>query len=175
MVTALCLTIAPFLLGSTNLAHSGPAFTGRECPSLPSPGNAQESAIGTADSLALRLTVPERVRQGEAVQFTFRVENVSGRHLNLYLRGREITFDVVVTDHEDALVWRRLAGEVVPAILRLEPLAAGAVLELSGIWDQRLTSGAPAPTGDYCIQVELLTEGNPILSPKHQFEIGTGR
>jgi hypothetical protein len=126
------------------------------------------------DSLAVGLTVPDRVREGEEIRFTFRAENVSGGPLDLYLRGREITFDAVVTDLEGAQVWRRLEGELIPAILRLEPLSAGGVLELSGLWNQRRSSGVMVPPGTYCIQVELLTEGAPILSPRNQFEIGTG-
>jgi hypothetical protein len=123
------------------------------------------------DSLALSLTVPERVRPGEEVGFTLRVENVSGRHLDLYLRGREIAFDVVVTDLDGTPIWRRLEGEVLPAILRLEPLAAGGVLEIRGLWDQTRRTGEPVPPGIYCLKVEVLTDSVPIRSPTHQFEI----
>jgi hypothetical protein len=115
-----------------------------------------------SDSLRLSLVVPAEVALAAAVPVRFTVENVSGRQLELYLRGRTIAFDIVVTGPAGDTVWRRLEDEVIPAILRLEPLGPGEALELSDSWDQRDNAGRPVSAGDYRVRGELLTEGPPL-------------
>jgi hypothetical protein len=69
-------------------------------------------------------------------------------------------------------VWQRLAGAVVPAIVRLETLAAGAALELRATWDQRGAGGAPVAPGRYAARALLLTDGPaPLGSPAVPLEI----
>jgi hypothetical protein len=106
--------------------------------------------VTLSDSLRLHLDVPDRVRTGEPVPIGIRVQNVSGGPLDLYLRGRTIAFDIVVSREPGEIVWRRLEGEVIPAILRIETLRPGEVLELSDVWDRTALSAAgihAAPAG----------------------------
>jgi hypothetical protein len=118
-----------------------------------------------ADSLRLALEAPDRVRPGEEVTLTLRVENVSGRPLDLYLRGRTIAFDLVVTDEAGDPVWSRLRGELIPAILRVEHLEPGGHLVLQDSWHLERDSGEPVPSGSYRILGLLLTEGEPLSTP----------
>jgi hypothetical protein len=117
-----------------------------------------------SDSLDLRLEFPEQVPQGEPIRITLRIENVSGAPLDLYLRGREVAFDLVVAAEDGQEVWRRLQDAVIPAILRIETLEVSEVLELMHEWDQRSDAGDPVAPGEYLVRGELLTETEP-LSP----------
>lgn len=119
-----------------------------------------------SDTLRLRLDVPEGVAEGESVPIRLHVENVSGRRLELHLRGRQIAFDVIVSRAGGATVWRRLDEAAIPGILRLEALDPGESLVLSGSWDQRSNEGAPVPGGEYTVGAELLTDGSPLTFPE---------
>ena len=94
-------------------------------------------AESQGDSLRLRVEVPASVRQGTSVPVTLRVENVSPRPVELYLRGRTIAFDVIVARAGGQVVWRRLDGAAIPAIVQLRVLAPGEALVLRATWDQR--------------------------------------
>ena len=94
---------------------------------------------------------------------TLRVENPGDRPLDLCLRGRTITFDVVVTGLGGDVVWRRLHGKIIPAILRLETLAPREVLELPATWDQRRNDGDLVLVGAYLVRATLLTDTEPPL------------
>lgn len=128
----------------------------------------------TSDSLRLRLETPERVTAGEAVPMTLRAENVTDGPVELHLRGREIVFDLVVTRSDGTVAWRRLEGEVVPAILRLETLPAGEALVLEATWDQRANDGSPVAPGVYTVRGELLTEAEPLVTPTDTLRIVSG-
>jgi hypothetical protein len=111
------------------------------------------------DSLRLRLDAPTEVRRGDVVPLALRVENVSDRPLDLHLRGRTIAFDIIVTRGSDAsIVWRRLEGEIIPAILQLRTLAAREVLELRAEWNQRTNRGRRVAVGLYSMRGSLLTD-----------------
>lgn len=125
------------------------------------------------DSVQLALLVPRSVARGAPVAFTLRIRNVSGRALTLYLRGREITFDVVVTGAGGQAVWRRLEGAAVPAIVRLEEMAPGAELSLPATWDQQGADGRPVADGEYRAHAELLTQDAPIVGAAVAFRIGS--
>jgi hypothetical protein len=128
--------------------------------------------VTLSDSLRLHLDVPDRVRTGEPVPIGIRVQNVSGGPLDLYLRGRTIAFDIVVSREPGEIVWRRLEGEVIPAILRIETLRPGEVLELSDVWDQRDDHGRAVPAGSYAVRGEILTEGpEPLTTPPRRLRI----
>jgi hypothetical protein len=124
-----------------------------------------------SDSLRLSLDLPRTVRAGAAVPISMRVENTTDRTLDLYLRGRTIAFDLVVTDSAGEIVWRRLEGEVIPAILRIEPLRAGESLNLEAVWDQRTNAGDAVAPGMYTVHGELLTESDPLATPTERFRI----
>lgn len=117
---------------------------------------AQEGAV-------VSLVVPDSVNAGAAVPIKLRVTNVTSTALDLYLRGREIAFDIVITDSTGDAVWSRLEGQVVQAILQLKTLAPGEVLELSHDWDQRSQRGNRVPPGRYTVRGSVLTDGRATL------------
>ena len=126
---------------------------------------AQEGAVVTLD-------VPGSVPAGATVPIKLRVRNTSSAPLDLYLRGRDVTFDIAITDSAGDAVWRRLTGEPVQAILQLRTLAPAEVLELSHDWDQKSQRGSLVPPGRYTVRGSVLTDGTTTLeSPPAQLEI----
>jgi hypothetical protein len=123
------------------------------------------------DTLEVELLVPASIRPGDPVPLRLRVRNGSGRTLDLYLRGRATTFDVEVTGPDGQVVWRRLEGEILPAIVHLRALGPGEEFEVEGVWDQRTRSGQPVLPGAYTARGLLLTEGDPVESPSISFRI----
>ena len=77
------------------------------------------------------------------------------RPIELHLQGRTIVFDLTVT-RGAAVVWRRLEGESVPAILQIRMLAPGEVLELKETWDQQVGPG------EYSVSGEIPTDRAPL-------------
>jgi hypothetical protein len=74
------------------------------------------------------------------------------------LTGRPIAFDITITRADGSIVWRRLEGQTIAAILRIEVLAPSGVLEFKGTWDQRTGSGERASPGLYTVQGALPTD-----------------
>jgi hypothetical protein len=106
------------------------------------------------------------------VSITLRLANVGAQPLDLYLRGRTIAFDVSVTRGDGGAVWRRLAGEIVPAIIQYVPLAVGEVLEFRTEWDQRTKSGKPIEPGLYTVQGFLPTDApDPLATDAVQVRV----
>lgn len=116
----------------------------------------QEGAVVTLD-------VPRSVAAGATVPIKLRVTNSTAAPLDLYLRGRDVTFDIAITDSAGDAVWGRLAGEPVQAILQLRTLAPGEVLELSHAWDQKSQRGSVVPPGRYSVRGSVLTDGTTTL------------
>lgn len=114
--------------------------------------------------LDLELVIPASVRSGETVQVTLRVVNRSDREIDLYLRGRSITFDVEVARTNGEVVWRLLGDEIIPAIVHLRTLGAGERLEARAAWDQRERSPVLEP-GDYAARALLLLETESFQTP----------
>jgi hypothetical protein len=112
-----------------------------------------------SDSLRLELDVPAEARVGSTVPITLRARNSDDRPIDLYLRGRTIAFDIIVRRSDGEVVWRRLANEIIPAILRLETLAPREVLELHAVWNLDTNAGRAVPSGLYVVQGLLLTDG----------------
>lgn len=123
------------------------------------------------DSLGLDLGLPPRVRVGEPVTFVLRLENRTPRALDLYLRGRTTTFDVVVARPSGKVAWQRLEDEIIPAILHLRTLAPSERIELEVVWDQRTRQGEPLEPGEYVARGQLLVEGEPLETPPVPFRI----
>ena len=144
----------------------GDALNERGAASASGGAQAPTVTAQAPDSLRLSLVVPHEVRVGQRVPITLRAENTGARPLELYLRGRTIAFDVVIAPEGGEVVWRRLEGEVIPAILRLEVLAPGQVLELRAEWDQRTNAGARVAAGSYEVRGSLLTDAEPWESPE---------
>lgn len=107
---------------------------------------------------ALSLSAPARVGPGEPVPVAVRVSNTNTDPLELYLRGRRPTLDIVVRDSAGGIVWRRLHGEVIPAIVHVMVLQPGASFELRGEWDQATVAGTPVSPGVYQVRGELLID-----------------
>jgi hypothetical protein len=162
------LTLALLAAGCSGAAPDRPADGAAS-------GDAQSRSVTTQapDSLRFSLVMPQEVRAGQRVPVTLRAENVGGRPLELSLRGRTIAFDVVVSRADGEVVWRRLEGEIIPAILRLEVLAPGRVLELRAEWDQRTNGGLSVGTGRYVVRGLLLTDAEPWETPPAPLRIVT--
>jgi hypothetical protein len=125
----------------------------------------------TPDSLHLELLVAARAERGQPIRMLLRIENRAGRTLDLYLRGRSVTFDVVVTDASGQRVWQRLQDEVVPAILQLRTLPAGGQITAEAVWDQRTNRGEPLPPGIYTARALLLGEDTAMATAPVSFRI----
>lgn len=108
--------------------------------------------------MTVRLTAPPTIAPGQRLPLTLTVSNEIDAAVDLYLRGRTITFDVTVSDADHAIVWRRLEGEIIPGILQIRPLAPRERLVLRTQWDLRSNTGAHVPAGDYVLRGFLLME-----------------
>ncbi len=123
-------------------------------------------AATSADSLRFEIEVPAQVRTGEPVPITLRATNSGEEPLELYLRGRTIAFDITVAGEDGSVVWRRLEGQMIPAILQVRELAPGESLEFHDEWDQRANSGEPVSSGHYTVQGALLRDSpRPLETP----------
>jgi Intracellular proteinase inhibitor len=111
--------------------------------------------------MRVELVVPATVAAGQPVTVTLRISNPGDRPMELYLQGRPIAFDLVVQRGSE-VVWRRLEGAVVSAILQVRTLAPGEMLELTETWDQKDGSGQPVEPGDYTVAGSVLTDRSPI-------------
>jgi hypothetical protein len=124
------------------------------------------------DSLRLSIQIPHEVRARATVPVEVRVENTTDRPLDLYLRGRTIAFDVVVTRADGTVAWRRLEGEIIPAIIQVKTLAPREVLELNTEWNQRTNRGRRVAAGLYSVRGILLTDAQtPLETPAVELRI----
>lgn len=116
-------------------------------------------SLGTvADSMRLEIVLPDSVRVRESVPVTLRLTNTGREPLTVYLQGRPIAFDLTVRNLDGTIVWRRLEGEVVPAILAVRQLEPGASLEFEEVWRQVSNAGEAVPPGDYRVTGALPTD-----------------
>jgi hypothetical protein len=99
----------------------------------------------------LELELPGEVGRGARIPITLRLTNRSDRPEDVVLQGRPPAFDVVVTDRQGRLRWRRLEGEVIPAVLQLRTLAPGEAIVLEAEWDRRDAGGEELPPGVYTV------------------------
>lgn len=124
------------------------------------------------DSMTLQLSVPDHVRTGEPVPITLRVTNRGTAPATLYLRGRPIAFDVIVTDAKGTVVWRRLQGATISMVLQVRQLKPGETLTLEDTWQQRTGGGAPVEPGRYRLIGKLLTDAErPLETPPASLQI----
>lgn len=132
----------------------------RQHPAATRPHTEAGMPRAPADSLRLALELPDSVRAGAAVPIALRVTNAGEEPVRLELRGRPIAFDIVVESSDGSVVWRRLEGRMVTAILQLMTLGPGETLELREEWDQRAGDGTPVDPGAYTVRGRL-----PAVSP----------
>jgi len=121
--------------------------------------------------LLVTLDAPESVCTGEQLGYTVAVSNGGSEAIDLHLQGREPTFDLRVTDESGATVWRRLEGQSVQAILRLDTVGPGGEMTFRDAWDQRDARGRLLPPGSYSLQAEVLTDGKPLVSEARKLRI----
>ena len=121
--------------------------------------------------MRVEIVVPPRVAAGESVPIAIRITNAGDRPIELHLQGRTVVFDLIVS-RGDAVVWRRLEGESVTAILQLRTLAAGEVLELKDTWQQQDGRGRPVGPGEYGVSGEVPTDGAPLRAGPVRLTIG---
>jgi hypothetical protein len=110
------------------------------------------------DSVAFRVEVPPAVPAGRPVPIELRLTNKTERPLTLALQGRPIAFDVAVAREDGSVVWRRLQGAVVSAILAVRTLEPAESLVFQTGWSGRLGDGSPAPPGRYRVTGNLPTD-----------------
>ena len=116
-----------------------------------------------AESVTVVLSVPDHVRAGEPVPLALRATNRGAGPATLYLRGRPVAFDVIVTDAHGKVMWRRLRGATISMVLQVRELAPGESLELEDTWDQRTNAGVRVPPGEYRLTGRLLTDTDRAL------------
>ncbi|SRR6266542_4161091 len=122
--------------------------------------------------LSIELDVPVVAPLGAPVTITIRMKNVGSVPLELYLRGREIAYDIAIMGSGGETVWRRLNGAIVPAILRLEILEPGGVIELRDSWNQRDRAGELVPPGVYTIRGRVLSERDDLEPSPVEIRLG---
>jgi hypothetical protein len=117
------------------------------------------SLLGTLlTSMTLQIALPTTVRVGEAVPITLRLTNTSREPVTAYLQGRPVAFDIIVSRQDSSVVWRRLEGAVITAVLQIRTLAPGEVLEFSDTWSQRTNAGESVGSGEYLVTGVLPTD-----------------
>lgn len=147
-------------------------LAGGGCGEADIPSRADSSSIPAGDRAVMplpmegvhvKLVVPDTVAPGQLVPMTLRLTNPTDAARDLYLRGRDVTFDIVVRDSAGNEVWRRLPADPIPAILQLRTLGPGETLELRHDWNQVSRHGLRAPDGAYSVRAEVLTDGSSSL------------
>jgi len=130
------------------------------------------AAAVLSDSMTLDISAPHKVRAGEPVALAIRLTNTGKQPMTLYLRGRPIAFDLVVTDARGTIVWRRLENAVTSMVLQVRELPPGETLTFEDAWLQRTNAGAVAQPGEYQVRGEILTDTDTSLAtPVRTFRI----
>jgi hypothetical protein len=124
------------------------------------------------DSMRVELVVPPKVTAGRPVPMLLRIRNTGDQAITLYLQGRPVAFDLVVARPDGEVVWRRLEGAAVSAILGVRTLAPGEVLEFKESWNQRGRAGRRVSAGKYSVTGAVLTDGKPIRAGPVSLRIG---
>ena len=153
------------LLGAACAPASDEPRSGRPAP----PGlDSAAVTVLVGDSLQVALDV----RSEGSVRFMLQVRNVAPRQVALLLRGRSPTLDVEVRRAGGEIIWRRLEGEVVQAIVQVRVLEPGEVLQVAAEWDRRLSGGGSAAPGAYEAAALLLLEEGGLAAPVTRFGLG---
>lgn len=116
------------------------------------------SGLLLGDSVKFQVVVSDSVRLGEPVPIMLRLTNTADRPITLYLQGRPLAFDVTVRRKDGSIVWRRLEGQVVSAILAVRQLKPGGALEFEEVWGQISNDGKPVSPGEYSVTGALPTD-----------------
>lgn len=103
--------------------------------------------------------------------FVLSVRNPTDHAIDLILRGRTPTFDVIVARGDGEIVWQRLESEIMPAILLVRTIAPAERFELTAAWNQRTRYRKYSRPGNYTARGLLLAEGEPLETPTINFRI----
>lgn len=114
--------------------------------------------------LKVRLEAPEFAPLRERIEYSVVVENEGESTIEAHLQGREPVHDLTVTGKGGEVVWRRLEGEIVQGILRIDMLAPHESLRIPGAWDQRDLAGHHVEPGFYTLQATVPTDAGPLIS-----------
>ena len=128
----------------------------------------------TPDEPPARVTldIETRRRRDDPLRFIIRIVNDNDFPVDLYLGGRDITYDVIVSRRNGPVVWQRLEGQIIPAILRIETIGPLESIELVDEWNLRDNAGRHVGTGSYTMKAVILTDGTMSLeSPNVAFEL----
>jgi hypothetical protein len=79
--------------------------------------------------------------------------------------GRSVTFDITIADSGGMVVWRRLEGGTIPAILQVRVLGPGDSLQLDYVWNQRTNREQSVEPGTYTVTAAIITDGQPLRTP----------
>jgi hypothetical protein len=109
-------------------------------------------------SMMLQIVLPATVRAGESVPIVLRLTNTGRNSVTVYLQGRPVSFDIIVSRRDGGVVWRRLEGAVVPAVLQVRTLAPSEALEFRDTWAQRSNLGESVGPGEYLVTGVLPTD-----------------
>jgi hypothetical protein len=93
------------------------------------------------------------------------VRNPGDHAIDVYMRGRSPTFDVIISRDDGATMWHRLQNEIIPAIALVRTLAPSEQFEITTEWDGRDSAGKPVTAGNYTARGRLLVEGEPLQAP----------
>lgn len=130
------------------------------------------AAAVVSDSMTLDISAPHEVRAGEPVPLAIHLTNAGKQPLALYLRGRPLAFDLIVTDAQGKIIWRRLENAVTSMVLQVRELPPGETLTLEDVWLQRSNAGAATQPGEYQVRGEILTDTDtPLATPIRTFRI----
>ena len=113
--------------------------------------------------MRVEITVPVEVRRGDSVPIALRLVNEADTAVEVALQGRPVAFDITVTRPGGELVWRRLAGETVTAILQLRRVPPGESLDFRTAWDQRSAGGELVPAGEYMVKGAIPSDPPTVL------------
>jgi hypothetical protein len=146
---ALALFMLLLLLG---LFGCGPSTTPPQITLLP---------VGAAvpEPLHLGLEMPSQVPLEQPIRLRLVLENNGDFPIEVGLASSPDAFDIVVETPEGTVVWRRLDGVVIPAVLRLRTLQPGQAIGFTDTWLQRTNDGRAVPTGTYQVRGELPIAG----------------
>lgn len=106
--------------------------------------------IGPGLPLRLTLEVPQQAQAGQSVPLKLRIENISGKVLNLTVGYAP--YDFIVTTPDGTEVWRWSYGKVFPLAATSLTLQPEEVKEYSETWDQLDNEGYPASPGTYIVR-----------------------
>jgi len=120
--------------------------------------------------MRVEILVSPTVAAGQPVRFTLRISNTGDRPIDLYLQGRPVAFDLTVQRGSE-VIWRRLEGATVSAILQIRRLAPGEALDLEETWKQEDGTGRPVGPGDYTVSGSVLTDRQPLRAAPASLKI----